>query len=363
MKRCSARVIPAAMIAMLLAAAAVAGEFTESFDLRADELRLFNLIGEVRVESASGDEFEILIEVRGDDASRDHIEIDVDKGREARVHVIFPTDKERKYVYPRLGRGKATIRFGDDTDSKAGWLGKIVRGIKGDKITVSGRGRGLEIWADVTVRVPRGREANIRLGVGEIEAENVRGDLILDVNSGSVTANDIEGSVLGDTGSGSIQFTDIEGDVDADTGSGAVVIERCTGDRVHADTGSGSVRVEDVDCGKLHVDTGSGGVTAVRIKTDGAHIDTGSGSVKLELLRMGHGKYIIDTGSGGIELIMPDHPSARVSCDTGSGGISVDVDGVDIGRKKRDEVSFTVGDGDSRVVLDTGSGGIRVRTK
>jgi hypothetical protein len=347
---------------LCVAATAVAGEFTESFDLRADEVRLVNLVGEVRIEPASGDEFEIMVEVRGDDASRDRIEIEVDKGREAEVHVIFPTDRERKFVYPRLGRGKSTIQFGE-ADAKSSWLGKVVRGLTGDKITVSGRGKGLEIWADVTVRVPQGREANVRLGVGEIRAENVRGDLVMDINSGSVTANDIEGSVLGDTGSGSIQFMDIEGDVDADTGSGAVVIERCTGDRIHADTGSGSVRVEDVDCQKLHVDTGSGGVTAVRVKTDGAHIDTGSGSVKLQLLRMGKGKYIIDTGSGGIDMIMPDRPSARVSCDTGSGGISVDIDGVDIGRKKRDEVSFTVGDGDSRVVLDTGSGGIRVRTK
>jgi len=129
------------MIAMLLAATAVAGEFTESFDLRADELRVVNLIGEIRVEPAGGDEFEIMIEVRGDDASRELIEFDLNKGSEAVVSVIFPTDKERKYVYPQLGRGKTTIRFGDETDPKASWLGKVVRGIKGDKITVSGRGR------------------------------------------------------------------------------------------------------------------------------------------------------------------------------------------------------------------------------
>ncbi len=349
---------------LLLASSAIAGEFTENFKLNADELLLISLVGEIKVEPTSGDEFEIRIEVKGDDASRDRIEIDVDKGREAVVRVVFPVDKQRKYVYPRMGRGKSTISFnGDDVDDKSSWLGKIVRGLQSDRITVSGRGKGLEVWADVTVRVPRNRMADIRLGVGGIEAEGVKGDLVLDIHSGSVVANRIEGSVLGDTGSGSIDFSDIEGDVNADTGSGSVVIARCKGDRIHADTGSGQVRVEDVDCEKLHVDTGSGGVTAVRIKTDAVHIDTGSGAVKLELLRMGKGKYIIDTGSGGIDLTMPDDASARVSADTGSGGISVDVRGVDIGRKKRDDVSFTVGDGDSRVILDTGSGGIRVRTR
>ena len=355
-----ARVALLSVVLLIAAAVAVqAGEFTETFELNAEELDLVDLIGEVRLEPASGDDFEIRVEVRGDDASRDIVEIDIDKGRRAGVAVRFPDEK--KFVYPPLGRGKTTFNFRDETDDKSSWLGRIFNGL-GDRITVSGRGRGVEVWADVTVRVPEGGEIAVRLGVGRIEAENVKGDLSLDINSGSVAAQNIEGSVLGDTGSGSITFRDIEGDVDADTGSGGVVIKRCRGDRVHADTGSGSVDVDDVDCRKLHVDTGSGGVTAVGVRTDSALIDTGSGGVKLHLDRMGPGKYIIDTGSGGIDLVMPRDPSADVSCDTGSGAITVNIDGVDVDTRDKDDVRFTVGGGDARVVLDTGSGGIKIRT-
>jgi len=345
----------------LLSVAAVAGEFTENFDLHADELRLINLIGEVTLEPIDGDAFEVAVRVRGDDASRDLISFDVDEGRDATLRVVFPLDEERRYVYPPLGRGKSTLNFERGGDATSSWLGKIIKGLKSDRITVSGRGKGVEVWADVTIGVPRDRAAEVRLGVGEIEAENITGDLVLDINSGSVKATGIRGSVLGDTGSGRVDFSDIEGDVDADTGSGNVNIARCSGDRIHADTGSGSVSVEDVECAKLHVDTGSGGVTADRVRTEAAHIDTGSGSVKLQLLRMGRGKFIIDTGSGGIDLVMPEDASAEVRAETGSGGISVDLPGVEIGRKKRDEMRFTIGDGDARVVLDTGSGGIRIR--
>ncbi|MBU0741178.1 DUF4097 domain-containing protein [bacterium] len=363
MNFCTGRALVASSILTLLAAAAAAGEFTERYDLNAHELRVVNLIGRIVLEPADGDRFAVEVRVRGDDASREHIEIEVDEGREALVRVVFPVGRERRYVYPPLGRGKSTITFDNDGDAASSWFGKVVRGFKGDKITVAGRGKGLEVWADVTVRVPRDRAADVRLGVGEIEAEGVAGDLVLDINSGPVSARRIRGSVLGDTGSGSVDFSDIEGNVDADTGSGGVTIARCRGDRIHADTGSGSVHVEDVECGKLHIDTGSGGVTAARVKTDAAHIDTGSGRVKLQLLRMGRGKFIVDTGSGGIDLVLPRGASAEVTADTGSGGITVDLPGVETGRKKRDELRFTIGDGDARVILDTGSGGIRISMK
>ncbi len=306
MNCCTGRALVASLVLTLLAAVAVAGEFTESFDLRVDELRVVNLIGEIVLEPADGDEFEVQVHVRGDDASRDRIDfkLKVDEGDDALLRVVFPVGKERRYVYPPLGRGKSTITFENGGDSTSSWFGKVIKGLKGDKITVAGRGKGLEVWADVTIRVPSGRAADVRLGVGKIEAEGVAGDLVLDINSGPVSASRIRGSVLGDTGSGKVAFSDIEGDVDA---------------------------------------------------------DTGSGSVKLQLLRMGHGKFIVDTGSGGIDLILPRDASAKVTADTGSGGITVDLPGVDIGRKKRDELRFTIGDGDSRVVLDTGSGGIRIR--
>ena len=363
MNRYTGRALVLLSALTLLSAAAAAGEFTETFDLDADELKVINLIGEVVVEPADGDEFEVQVRVRGEDASRDRIDFEVDQGSNAKLRVVFPLDEERRYVYPELGRSKSTLTFEDGEAGPGSWFGRVIKGLKGNKITVSGRGKGLELWADVTVRVPRGRTANVRLGVGEITAEGVDGDLTLDINSGPVSARRCRGSLVGDTGSGSVNFADIEGDVNADTGSGEVTIARCQGERIVADTGSGSVHVEDAECTKLHVDTGSGAVTAMRVKSDAAHIDTGSGSVKLELLRMGDGKYIVDTGSGGITLVMPEDASARVSADTGSGSIKLDMTGVDITRKDRDELRFTVGDGDARVILDAGSGSIRIRSK
>jgi lia operon protein LiaG len=341
---------------------AQAGEFTETMRVDGDDLQLVNLIGEVQMVRGSGDEYEIEINVRGADASRDVITIERTGGRDNVVRVVFPVDTEKSFVYPKMGRSKSTISFNTHEHHNDSFWSKVVGAVKAPRIKVSGKGRGMEVWADVIIKVPRGKSANTKLGVGEIIATGIEGDIVLDISSGRVSAEDIKGSVVGDTGSGSVTFKSIRGKVNADTGSGSVHIEDCKGSVISADTGSGSVMVKGVDCTKLDIDTGSGRVKALDVKTDSARIDTGSGSIVLELKEMGNGKFVLDTGSGSIDLILPSNASARVSCDTGSGGIDVDLDGVNIGRRNHnDDVNFTVGDGDARVIMDTGSGGITVR--
>jgi DUF4097 and DUF4098 domain-containing protein YvlB len=140
------------------------------------------------------------------------------------------------------------------------------------------------------------------------------------------------------------------------------VVERITADRLSVDTGSGGVDVDAANVQDLSIDTGSGSVEAYEIACDNASIDTGSGSVRLELVRMGRGRYDVDTGSGGIRVHLPRDISASFEADSGSGGISVDIEGVALSRRQeRDgEAHFTVGDGGSRFRLSTGSGTIRI---
>lgn len=352
-----------ALIPILLALGALAAsaeEFRETVRVDGDSCTLINLLGHVEV-VRGGNEFEVEIRVRGGDADRESVRI----LREERdgsdvVRIQFPTDREDTFIYPPMGKGKTTITFRDE--SREGGIWQRLRGaVGGRRLTIKGDGRGFEAWADVTVRVPEGRRAEIRLGAGDVVAEGVRGDLVLDTHSGPIEARDIRGDLVCDTGSGAVRVRDCEGRVHVDTGSGAVQGENLRGPRVLVDTGSGGVILDRVDCEKLDVDTGSGSVKAVDVSCDAASIDTGSGSVRLELRRMGKGKYLLDTGSGGVTLVLPGDASCRVACETGSGGVDVDIDGVTVEREGRDEARFTLGGGEARVVIDTGSGGIRIR--
>ncbi len=363
-----------------LLAAPARASFEEHVQVRADRLLLRNLIGEVTVEPASGDAFEIDIRVQGRDATRDRIKIHKHVDGNAEVAIRFPLDESGDYVYPALGsRSRSTFFVRDGDLKEESWLEKLITGVGGKKVTVRGDGDGLEIWADVTVRVPAGRDFRLSHGagkaaargltgdltldnhVGPLEVSSVKGKVVLDTGSGAVRAEDVTGDLSIDTGSGGVRARGVEGEVLVDTGSGGVSLADVRADRVSVDTGSGDVVLAGIACRELLVDTGSGSVQATGISADSADLDTGSGGVVLELDRMGTGTFVVDTGSGSIELAVPKDASAEVDASCGSGLIHVDFEDEDVHRTARDDLRFRIGEGGARVTLDTGSGSIRVR--
>jgi hypothetical protein len=348
----------------LLAGAALAVEFEREFTFESKELLVSNMIGHVEVKEGVSDAIRVLVSVRGEDAAEGLLEFVTEEGSKGALAIKFPLDDHTKYTYPALGKDSSTtITFRDDSDHGSSWLKKVFSGFGGKKVTVKGKGNGLELWADVTIEVPANRILEVRQGVGEILASGVEADLTLDTHSGQISVENLTGDLLADTGSGRVEAMGVEGEVNIDTGSGSVLVANCHGSEVLVDTGSGSVKAEGVDCKYMLVDTGSGRVEATAIKADKAKIDTGSGSVFLHLDRMGSGRFVIDTGSGSIELVLPSDASAQIMADTGSGSVRNKVAGAVVTVAARDELEMTVGDGAARVTLDAGSGSITVRQK
>ena len=350
-----------AVLAVTFAAPALA-ERTETFELKGRSLFLGNLIGEIRVEGHQGQAFEVEVAIRGGDSERLAPEIRADEGTRSRLEIAFPVQRERRYVYPALGRGRTTIQVDGRRDEDRGWLRELLDALTGERIEVSGRGSGVEVWADVTVRVPAGGVLEVEHGVGEVSATGVQGELSFDLMSGAVAADHVRGKLDISTGSGEVDLADIEGEIQVDTGSGEVTVSRADSPVLSVDTGSGEVDLTDVRARRLMVDTGSGGVTAKGVSADSAMIDTGSGEVTLALTEMGDGDFEIDTGSGAITLLMPTYASAEVEADTGSGGIEVDIRDFETLHRERDELRIRLGRGEANVRLDTGSGSIRLAT-
>jgi DUF4097 and DUF4098 domain-containing protein YvlB len=365
-------------LALIHAAPPAQADFTEEFTFDADRLLVGDLIGEIVVEGHTGSEFLVTVNVQGQDADRDLIGFDQESGATSKLLVVFPTEEHDRYVYPRMGRRSRT-NFTPGRHHGSSWIDQLLGDLGRDKIEVRGSGRGLEMWADVTIKVPAGKELAVDSGVGSIQAtdvasslqlrlrsgpitaDRIEGEARLDTGSGHVDARDITGSLSIDTGSGHVEAQQVEGDeISIDTGSGHVDLDGAKGSKVLIDTGSGRVRLEDVACRTLEVDTGSGSVDGRRIATDEAEIDTGSGSIDLALDRMGSGSFVLDTGSGSITLRIPEGASGSFDASTGSGSIDVDVEGPEYRRKKRDHVAFDLGDRASDVELDTSSGSIRI---
>lgn len=367
----------AVLVAATLLSAPAFAEFDESHRFDARSLEVTNLIGKVAIGQATGDEFEVEISVRGADGVRRNIGIEQERGSRARLDVVFPVDDERRFVYPEFSRRRAQLWFREGRSSSL--LGEILRAVSGRRIRVQRSGSGMEVWADLTIRVPEGASLTLEHGAGDVEVRDLVADLEIDVKAGVMEAAGLDGQVELDVGSGGLTVEDVRGRLVMDTGSGGASLDGFEGGALSIDTGSGSVAVSEVSAEAVEIDTGSGGVTvdgvetrrltidtgsgSVRVESAGADaavIDTGSGRVHLALERMGDGRFEIDTGSGSIVMLVPSDLSARFDIDIGSGGIDVDVPIAKTLHKSRGEMRFIAGDGDASVVLDTGSGGVRV---
>jgi hypothetical protein len=328
----------------LLGAGPVRGEDVDRhFTIKGESLSLVNLVGEVRIEAGTGSDFEVDVAVRGGDAGPELVRFDQEDGPKAHLYIQYPLNKETIFVYPRLGdfsNSSFGAPRGTSWGESAGESHSIFH--RGDRqVRVRSHGRGLEAWADVTVRVPAGRNLEIRHGAGRIIARGTTGDLVLDSSVGPVEVDGIRGRVSVDTGSGEVSVLGTVGDLAVDTGSGSVSLERCQGGTLGVDTGSGSVEARDIEADNLSIDTGSGDVTAA-------------------LTRMGAGSFVIDTGSGSIDLRVPADASADIRAETGSGSISLDLDQARVRGRSSDEVVVTLGDGKADVTLDAGSGSIHI---
>lgn len=327
-------------------------EETRTFD--ADRLEVRNLLGEVRIEPHGGSSFEVVVRAAGAGAGAGSIR--VESGAD-RLDVKFPASAEG-FVYPALGHGK------HDLDLSRNDLTALLYGTaEPGRVRVRGAGEGLELWADVTVRVPRGGRLSIRQGVGAIRAGGVDAELELSAIAGDVLIDGSSGDLEVATGSGSVSLVRVRGErVEVATGSGRISVEDGDGRRVSLATGSGGVDITGLRGGSIEVGVGSGNVKAEQVGAETLEIGSGSGDIELRLDSTSRGKISLGTGSGDIALDLPPDASAELHAETSSGEIELDLGNrARISQQEPDEVRLTVGAGEAEVELGSGSGDIRIR--
>lgn len=310
---------------------------------------IFNLAGRVEITRGSGSDVMVRIARGGSDAASLRVETGTVRGVST-LRIVYPEDE---IVYPEMGRGSNTTVTVREDGTFSGWSEG-----RGDRVRISGRGNGLEAWADLVIEVPAGRELAVYQAVGEVVAEGVEGELAIDTGSGAVRAVDIAGPLSIDTGSGSVEVRGVEGDLIVDTGSGRVDVFDVRGGEIMIDTGSGRVTGAGLSAESLMVDTGSGSIELESVAAPEISLDTGSGSIDIELLE-DVDQLDADTGSGSVTVRAPDGLGAEVEIETGSGGIDLDFP-LEVRTIRRDHVQGTIGDGRGEIRIDTGSGGVRL---
>jgi lia operon protein LiaG len=332
----------------LLPALQTPASAARTYTLSGEDVAIWDPAGEVRFEPATGNAVEVVVSLMGSDASQVTVNDQPLQGRPT-LRVLYPG---YTVIYPPMGRwsnSNTTIR-GDGT-----W-GNHTNGWSGHRLTVKGSGSGTEAWADLVVRVPKGRKVAVYSIAGSAELKNVDGKIAFDGGSGGAQAENCRGSLVLDLGSGGVEVNGFDGDLNVDTGSGSVKVNNVNGPSVRLDTGSGGVTGDDIVTDDLLVDTGSGSVELSRIDAKRAKVDTGSGGVEMSMLTRSP-DLDIDTGSGSVRVSLPNDLSARLHIETGSGGIRSELP-MTIEEKDNGILRGTVGAGAGRLHVDTGSGGV-----
>ena len=327
---------------------------TTRYVLKGDSVAVYNLVGELRVEPGSGSDVAVQVTRGGADAARLDVQSGPLRGRET-LRIIYPEDV---ISLPDWGRGwNTTLRVRDDGTFGDG--GSWRR--DGREVRITGRGRGLEAYADLRVSVPAGKRVALHLGVGKAFVSNVDGVIVVDVSSADVSAERTRGTLKIDTGSGNVDVRDASGDVSLESGSGDVTATGLHGGtkRVRLATGSGNITVTGAEGAELHVETGSGDITVTGAKGDELSFETGSGNVDVALTAT-FSALSIQTGSGDVTLRVPPTIGAEVELDTGSGEFDLGGLTIQVRRLQEDHITGTIGDGRGRLSIETGSGNVRL---
>ena len=344
---------------LLLAGFALALSFSplqsqtpERFTIGGDRVAIYDLVGSVTVAPGSGNEVVVEVTRRGPDAKDLRVETHPVRGGQT-LAIVFPGDRIIYRGEHWEGQNQLYVRedgtFGGDRGDG-----------RGRSVRIQSSGSGLEAHAVLRVMIPTGKQASIYIGVGEIQASNVDGDIVLDSGSGNITAEGMKGKLSVDTGSGNVVITGAAGtSLSIDTGSGDVQITGATSTDVLVDTGSGNVTGSDISASDLSVDTGSGNIRLIGVRASRLSMDTGSGDVEISLLSDAD-DISVDTGSGSVTIAVPSSFGSTVDLSTSSGDVETDID-IQVTRRGRQSLTGRIGDGQGRLTVETGSGDVTIR--
>ncbi len=141
-----------------------------------------------------------------------------------------------------------------------GWLRPVWWWINGHRMARS----------DVSIALPYGAAATLRVTSGPTVVSGVHGDLSVDVVSGRITLLGNDGRIYGKIISGPIEALGCAGDITLETVSGEITIAESATERVHAKTVSGSLTA-DLDNpprnSDIYLETISGEIT-IRVRED-----------------------------------------------------------------------------------------------
>lgn len=194
------------------------------------------------------------------------------------------------------------------------------------------------------VIVPAGARVTANSWNGSINVRGVQGDVEASTQSADIIIRDAGGRLDVESLSGDITVQGAKGETMMHTVSGDIEVGGARGD-VEIETVSGDIVLRDVLARQIRTHTTSGDLVFGGQIVDG-------------------GRYEFSTHSGAVRLALPSDVGAQLSVSTFNGGIESDFPITlkagehGIGASQAKKLSFTLGQGNARIIAETFSGDI-----
>src|SRR5262245_54399327 len=199
---------------------------------------------------------------------------------------------------------------------------------------------GMAHTVDYEITVPASMSVDLSGTYTSIDVQGVRGE---------VAAETVKGDVIVNGGSGRIRLESVEG---------KIVLSNARG-RVDASTVNQGINLSDV-VGDVTVETVNGAIILERVQASAVDAATVNGTIVYDGTLRDGGDYVLSTHNGGIWVVVPNNANATVTVSTFNGKLdtSFNVNVREMSNRKR--FSFVIGGGSAKLDLETFGGDVRL---
>jgi lia operon protein LiaG len=351
--RAMASIAIGAALSTIAAAPAVAqgsGQAGDHYQLTGAQVAVYDLAGTVTLEPATGPAVVVDLQRGGRNARALRVEQGPIDGV-ATLRVIYPEDRVIYDPANKSWSGASMFSVGDH-----GTFDDRAQGTR--DVEVRSSGSGMEAWADLVIRVPRGQQLTLHLGVGDVQVDSVSGTLRIDGGPTNTVAMGTSGSLAVDVGSGTIRVRQAKGTLSLETSSGDIEVSGAHDGDVQLASSSGNLAVYGAAAPVLRFTTAAGTVDGVGLDAGNVNVASGTGGVNLDF-NSSPKDVAINAGSGSITVALPSNYTALVDLETRSGNLRVDFP-LRTTFAGPDQVEGYIGDGIGQLQVQTGSGNINI---
>lgn len=339
--------VPAiAAMLLLFAVLPLPAQRVERITLPGEDVAIYNLAGDVRVEPGPGPAVVVDLVREGRDGARLRVARDEIEGRWT-LRVV-PTG--RQIAYPGY-RGQSALDVCEN-----GTFGSRCRG--GRRVRIANPGT--DARATLRVQVPSGKRIHLHSGVGSITLRSLGSEVVVTSLLADVIADRTRGPIQITTGAGDVELNGAAGVAEVETVVGKVRVAAFRGGRLALTTGAGEVLARGVVAEELSIRTLAGGVEAVEVRAPVIRINAAGGEVRLARFSGIRSMEVVSGKDVTVEVPPTLDAVFRVRSATGAIRVEVPMQSVE---RSGSRFFGRMGAGTGRIQINAASGTVRLLSR